>query len=101
MQICCKGGRVNLEQSVIKKKKWMEMIPESEFQIYNKSGFRGDLAFGKNPALVVIDVTVAFTGSKPQPLEEAIKEFPTACGDAAWEVLPQIKNLLELFRTQE
>ncbi len=80
-------------------KEWMKAIPESEFKIYEeKTGHRRPLPFGKNPALAVIDVSIGFVGSKPQPLEEALKEYPSSCGNAFWDDLPQYQRLLEIFR---
>jgi maleamate amidohydrolase len=79
-----------------KAKDWMTIIPESDRKAYQKSD-KPPMP-GPKSALIVIDVTVAFTGSRPQPIEEAIVEFPTACGDAAWEALPRIKELIDLFR---
>jgi maleamate amidohydrolase len=82
-------------------KEWMKILPESERKVYKQSGHGGSLVFGSNPALIIIDITFAFTGTKPQPIEEAIREFPSACGDAAWETLPRIKRLLDIFREQK
>lgn len=79
-------------------REWMKGIPESEFQRYQKTGHRRRLTFGKNPALAVIDVTIGFVGSKPQPFEEAVKEYSSSCGNAFWDQLPQYQRLLELFR---
>lgn len=76
----------------------MKSVPEAEQELYRKSGFGQRQPFGNNPALIVIDVTLAFTGSRPQSVAEAIREYPTACGDVAWDALPRISKLLELFR---
>lgn len=84
------------QQPVIKE--WMKGIPESEFRTYEKTGHRKPLDFGENPALVVIDVTIGFVGSKPQSLEEALEEYSSSCGDAFWKRLPNYQRLLELFR---
>lgn len=82
-------------------KEWMQIVPESERKGYQKSGYGKPRAPGPDSALIVVDVTVAFTGSKPQPIEQAIREFPTACGDSAWEALPRIKCLIDLFREKK
>jgi nicotinamidase-related amidase len=79
-----------------KAKDWMTLIPESDRKAYQK--YEAPPMPGPRSALVVIDVTLAFTGSRPQPIEEAIVEFPTACGDAAWDALPRIQALIDLFR---
>lgn len=79
-------------------KEWIRMVPEAERALYRRSGFGAPQAFGDRPALIVIDVTLAFTGSRPQPVADAIREYPTACGDIAWDALPRIASLLALFR---
>jgi nicotinamidase-related amidase len=81
-------------------KKWMEMIPESERRFYSKAGFQGDMSLGSHTALVVVDVTMGFCGSVGLTLEEAIREFPTACGPMSWETMPQIARLIALFRAE-
>jgi nicotinamidase-related amidase len=48
--------------------------------------------------LVVIDVLYGFTGSRPLPIHEAIDEYPTSCGEAAWDALPAIRRLIDAFR---
>ncbi|WP_052476221.1 cysteine hydrolase family protein [Cohnella kolymensis] len=90
-----------MTQQQFEMKDWMKAIPESEFRNYEKSGHRRPLEMGKNPALVVIDVTIGFVGSKPQSLEEALKEYSSACGDAFWNKVPQYKRLLEMFREKD
>lgn len=82
-------------------KEWLQAVPEADRRAYMKSGFGEPLAIGSNPALIVIDVTLAFTGSKPQPLEDAIQECFTACGQMAWDTLPRIKELIDIFRQQK
>src|ERR1700749_2742780 len=81
-------------------KKWMELIPESERRFYGKAGFQGDMSLGKNAALIVVDVTMGFCGRVGLCLDQAIREFPTACGPMAWETMPQIARLIELFRAE-
>jgi nicotinamidase-related amidase len=79
-------------------KKWQEMIPESERRFYNKVGFLDDMSPGTRSALVVVDVTMGFCGSVGLSLDEAIREFPTACGPMSWETMPRIARLIDLFR---
>jgi nicotinamidase-related amidase len=81
-------------------KKWMELVPESERRFYTKAGFQGDMSLGDNAALIVVDVTMGFCGSVGLSLDEAIREFPTACGPMAWETMPAIARLIGLFRQQ-
>lgn len=86
------------EQDGWSEKDWMRVVPETERALYLQSGFGERQPFGERPALIVIDVTLSFTGSRPQPVADAIREFPTACGEVAWEALPRIAQLLQLFR---
>ncbi|MEU6656240.1 isochorismatase family protein [Streptomyces sp. NPDC046900] len=81
-------------------KEWMKVIPESEIATYQRAGFLNRISLGARPALIVVDVTYGFTGSKGLTLEEAIKEFPTACGPASWAAMPNIAKLIELFRNR-
>ncbi|MHC2181531.1 isochorismatase family protein [Paenibacillus sp. PvR148] len=82
-------------------KEWMRMIPEAEQVTYKQAGFLTGLELGKKAALVVVDVTYGFTGSESVSLQEAILEYPTACGPAAWEAMPRISRLIELFRSKQ
>jgi nicotinamidase-related amidase len=77
---------------------WQTYLPEQDLKIYEKAGFSTRQPFGKNPALIIVDVLLSFTGTRPMPILEAIEEFPTSCGQAAWDALPKIKELLEASR---
>ena len=55
---------------------------------------------GQRPAILVIDITVAFLGEKGLSLEESIKRHPLSCGPAGWAALPQAKALIEMGRNR-
>lgn len=78
-------------------------LPSSIDQItrdrYELAGFGGSVGIGKKPALLVIDVQYRTTGTEAKPLEEAVEEFPTAVGAAAWDAVPRIAALLKVFRS--
>jgi len=82
-------------------REWEAFIPEAERNIYEKAGYKGKEKFGVNPALLIIDVITGFTGTKPMPVMEAIDEFPTSCGQVAWDALPKIKELLGACRNAD
>ena len=82
-------------------KEWQKFFPEEERRIYEKAGYKGKQTFGRNPALLIIDVILGFTGTKPMEIMEAIEEFPTSCGRVAWEALPKIRKLLNGCREAE
>jgi maleamate amidohydrolase len=79
-------------------KDWMKLIPESELATYKSAGFMTDMTLGKNPALIVVDVTFGFTGFEGQTLEESIATFGSACGPVSWEAMPKIVKLTGMFR---
>jgi maleamate amidohydrolase len=82
-------------------REWEEFFPEEERKVYEKAGYKGKQPFGRNPALLIIDVILGFTGTKPMDVMEAIDEFPTSCGKVAWEALPKIRQLLHACRNAE
>jgi nicotinamidase-related amidase len=79
-------------------KSWMDVIPETELLTYRRAGFMERMELGNRAALIVVDVTYGFTGSESLTLEEAIAEYSTACGPAAWEAIPKIAALIAMFR---
>lgn len=79
-------------------KNWLKEIPEIERANYKRAGFAGASAMGQRPALLVIDVTLGFTGSRGLTLEQAVAEFSAACGPVSWETMPRIAELIGLFR---
>jgi nicotinamidase-related amidase len=82
-------------------KDWMKLIPASEFATYKSAGFLTDMKLGVRPALIVIDMTYAFTGYEGQTLDESIESFGSACGPVSWEAMPKITRLIEMFRARD
>jgi nicotinamidase-related amidase len=82
-------------------KDWMRSIPEADLATYRAGGFLRELTFGERTALIVVDVTLGFTGSPGLTLEQAIAEFPTACGPASWDAMPRVARLIALFRERQ
>lgn len=79
---------------------WEKLIPAAEQRFYKKAGFMGALKPGKRAALIVVDVTMGFCGSRHLSLDDAIAEFPTACGPSSWVAMPRIARLIDMFRQQ-
>jgi maleamate amidohydrolase len=77
---------------------WDGIISENEQKAYRASGFGRATGLGSRPALLIIDVQYRTVGTKPLPFWEAIKEFPTSCGDVGWAAVRNIEPLLQLFR---
>ena len=56
------------------------------------------IGFGKKPALLLIDLYRWVFGDKPEPILEAIKNWPGSCGLAGWNAIPHIQTLLRTAR---
>lgn len=77
---------------------WDHLISDNEQKAYRAAGFGRPTGFGKKPALLIIDVQYRTVGTKRMPFWEAIKEFPTSCGEIAWDAVGNIARLLAVFR---
>lgn len=75
-------------------------MPEKDREIYREGGWGGKQPRGNRPALLVVDVVESFTGSRPEEVLQAQREYPSSCGEAAWVALPQIRSLLQACRKQ-
>ena len=76
---------------------WEKYLSEADREHVAASGHK-TRGFGSRPALLMIDLYRWVFGDRPQPLMEAIKEWPGSCGPAAWESLPHIQRLLATAR---
>jgi len=77
---------------------WDQVITDDEKKRYKEAGFGGQGSIRKRPALLIIDVQYRTIGTTPKPYWEAIKEYPTSCGDVGWSAVENIKRLVSLFR---
>jgi nicotinamidase-related amidase len=77
---------------------WDGVIGEEEIDRYAKAGFGGEGGIGARPALLIIDVQYRTVGTTPKPYWDAIKEYPTSCGDVGWDAVGNIAKLVALFR---
>lgn len=80
------------------KRPWDHLISENEQKAYRAAGFGRPTGFGKRPALLIIDVQYRTVGTERRPFWEAIKEFPTSCGEVAWDAVGNIARILKVFR---
>ena len=77
---------------------WDGIIPEEEQRAYRAAGFGRPTGLGKKPALLIIDVQYRTVGTTRMPFWDAIKEFPTSCGEIGWNAVDKIALLLAEFR---
>jgi nicotinamidase-related amidase len=82
-------------------KPWDGIIPQAEQEAYRAAGFGKRSGLGRRPALVIIDVQYRTVGTKPMPFAEAIREFPTSCGEIGWAAARNIARLLAFFRERK
>lgn len=80
------------------KRPWEGIVSEADLEVYRAAGFGRPSGLGKRPALLVIDVQYRTVGSTPKPILEAIKEYPTACGEVGWRAVGNITELIKVFR---
>ena len=77
---------------------WDGIIPEEDQRAYRAAGFGRPTGLGKKPALLIIDVQYRTVGTTRMPFWDAIKEFPTSCGEIGWNAVDKIALLLAEFR---
>jgi maleamate amidohydrolase len=76
---------------------WVAFLTEQDkASIAGRPDFR--FGFGERPALLLIDLYRWVFGDRPQPLAEAMRDWPSSCGLAGWEALPHIQQLLTAAR---
>lgn len=79
-------------------RRWEAVFSEADRALVQKTSFGKRQAFGKRPALIIIDVNRAFTGSQSRPILDSVEEYYTSCGEAAWQSLKHIQRLLAVCR---
>ena len=77
---------------------WDGIISDEEQRAYRAAGFGKPVGMGRRPALLIIDVQYRTVGTQRAPFWEAIKEFPTSCGELGWRAVDNIAPLLREFR---
>ena len=77
---------------------WHSVIPAEELALYNTIGMGTRSNKPGKAALLIIDVQYRSVSSTSMPIEEAIKEYPTSCGEHGWNAVPHIQSLIAAFR---
>lgn len=76
---------------------WDQFITERDRRIFAAAGMGQKSGFGTNVALIIIDVTYAFTG-EGDDIEESVKQYPMSCGKEAWVGVKHNQRLLAAAR---
>lgn len=87
-----------MTEAAKQRRPWDHLISDNEQKAYRAAGFGRPTGFGKKPALLIIDVQYRTVGTKRMPFWDAIKEFPTSCGEVGWDAVGNIARLLATFR---
>ena len=77
---------------------WEGVVPDTDLAVYEAAGFGRTGGLGQRPGIVVIDVQYRTVGLVSAPILEAMKVFPTACGDSGWAAVRGIKQILAAAR---
>ncbi|MGX1309843.1 maleamate amidohydrolase [Amorphus suaedae] len=74
------------------------LISDQEKQVMALAGYGRRGGLGSRPALLVVDVTYGFCGRSRRPVLEAVADERRACGEAAWNAVPRIAELIRRAR---
>ncbi|WP_311243670.1 isochorismatase family protein [Microbacterium sp. WCS2018Hpa-23] len=76
---------------------WLELFTEEDgSNPYDGDYFTVRSEFGQRPALLVVDVMMSFTGEEGLTLADSQVEWPTSCGPAAWDAIPNMRRMIDL-----
>ncbi len=79
---------------------WDGIISAQDQAAYRAAGFGRPSGWGKRPALLIIDVQYRTVGTVPRPFNDAIREFPTSCGEVGWKAVHALEPVLAQFRAR-
>lgn len=82
-----------------KSENWREVIDDEDRAIYEASGYGRRTTPREHPLLLVIDVTYGFVGGVRAPIMESIVDYPNSCGEAGWDAVSAIAELLPAARS--
>jgi nicotinamidase-related amidase len=77
---------------------WDRFLTSSDREVISAAGYGTKGGFGERPVLLVVDVTYNFCGDRSEPILASIKRWRASCGEAAWNAVPHIKDLIAVAR---
>jgi nicotinamidase-related amidase len=77
------------------------VIGEADEALYAAAGFGRTGGLGRRLAVLVIDVQYRTTGRASVPIDEAMREYPTACGERAWPAVERIARVVAAARSAD
>lgn len=79
---------------------WDRFLSERDKRIFALAGYGARQGFGRRPAVLVVDVNYAFCGHRREPIEQSVKTWRQSAGEAAWDALPVIEELITVARSR-
>ena len=77
---------------------WKDVYSPEDLELYKH--YQRDTYVGERPALLAIDLyNNAFAGGS-RPVHEVAKEYPSGCGEYAWDAIEPTKQLFSLARAR-
>jgi len=80
---------------------WDKFLTDRDKAVFAASGYGARGGFGKRPALIVVDVSWAFCGDRPEPILESIKRWRNSCGEESWPAIDKIRALIDIAHTRK
>lgn len=80
---------------------WAPLVTPEDIRILRNAGFGGRSELSRRIALLVIDVQYRTVGHDRVPIETAMQEYPTACGDRGWRAIDVVAELLGAAREND
>ncbi len=77
---------------------WRGVATARDRAVYAAAGYGRRDTPGDRPALIVIDVTYGFVGRPRLPILESIRTYPNSCGEAGWDAVPRVAEVLAAAR---
>ncbi|MDE2837144.1 MAG: isochorismatase family protein [Chloroflexota bacterium] len=77
---------------------WQDVVSAEDIELYKH--YQRDLFVGRRPAVLAIDLYNSAYQGGPQPVHEVAKEFPSACGEYAWNAIEPTKQLFAMARAR-
>ncbi|MFI6348610.1 isochorismatase family protein [Streptomyces sp. NPDC050560] len=73
-------------------------LTDLDREVIAAGGFGREGSPGSRPALLVVDVTVAFCGDRPEPILDSMVRFRNSSGQSAWDAVAVIERLIAAAR---
>ncbi|HVR89046.1 MAG TPA: isochorismatase family protein [Candidatus Limnocylindria bacterium] len=77
---------------------WDPYLTARDREVFERSGHGQRAGFGVRPAVLVVDLTYAFVGDRPEPILDSIVRWHRSAGDDGWRAAGRIRTLLDAAR---